>query len=315
VDYGYVLTRAWKITWKYKILWLFGILTGCGSSSSNGSSNINSSQDANEMPSEVIEMGDKALRFLSQPAVIIGFILIVLLIIIIATFFTTIGRVGLISGTHKAETGVEKLGFGELFKDGTSRFWRFFGLNFLVSLPFMIVIFGLLGAGIFFALSAENAEIFLAGFIPTICIIFCCLLLFSLVVRMILQQAQNAMIIEDLGISASLIQGWEVFKKGLGHILLIAIILFTIGIMVGVAITLPVLAVVIPALFTFIMDGAKSAQPLIIGGLCLVAYFPVALIARGALNTYLQAVWTLTYLQLSEETPKIIKEDTIAEYA
>ncbi|MBT3322726.1 MAG: hypothetical protein HN392_10630 [Anaerolineae bacterium] len=317
MDYGYAITRAWKITWKYKILWIFGILAGCGSTGgSNNSSEY--SRSIEDMPPEIIEMGDKALIFFSQPVVIIGLIIFVLFFIMLITFFSTIGRVGLISGTYKAEMDAEKLSFGELLKDGKSRFWPFFGMNFLVSLPFIIVIFGLIGAGIFVAFSADNAtnaEEFLVGFIPVICVIFCCLFLFSLVIGMIMQQAQNAMIIEELGISASIMRGWEIFKNGLGHIILIAIILFIIGAIVGVSLALPVLVVVVPSIISFVLHEAKSFQPLIIAGLCLVAYLPIALIANGVLTTYAQAVWTLTYLQLSEETPKITKEDTIVEYA
>ncbi len=304
MDYAYSLSRAWTITWKFKVLWIFGILAGC-STNSNGSGNINYSysEDMGEISPAMIEMGNRALNFLVQPAVIVGVILFVLLIMIITVFFSTIGRVGLISGTYKAEMGAERLGFRELFSDGTSRFWQFFGMKFLVSLPFMIVILGLLGTGVLVAISADNstnAEVFLAGFVSTLCLIFCCLFLFSLFIGMIIQQAQNAMIIEELGISASLIRGWEIFKKGLGHIILIAFIILIIVVMVGIAIALPILAVVVPSMLSFVLGGADSAQPLIIAGLCLVAYLPIALIANGALSTYAQAVWTLTYLQLSE---------------
>ncbi len=304
MDYAYSLSRAWTITWKFKVLWIFGILAGCSSNSGSGSRNMNYSEDIGEIPPAMTEMGDRALDFLIQPAVIVGVILFMLLIIIVTVFFSTIGRVGLISGTYKAEMGAERLGFRELFSDGTSRFWRLFGMKFLVSLPFMIIIFGLLGAGVFVAVSADNstsAEAFLAGFIPTHCVIFCCLFLFSLFIGMIMQQAQNAMIIEDLGISASLMRGWEIFKKGLGHIILIAFIILVVMVVVGIAIALPILAVVVPSMLSFVLSGADSAQPLIIAGLCLVAYFPIALMANGALSTYVQAVWTLTYLQLSDK--------------
>ncbi|MBT3190671.1 MAG: hypothetical protein HN736_18200 [Anaerolineae bacterium] len=319
MDYGYALTRAWKITWKYKVLWIFGILAGCGSNGNNGgSSNANTSQDMDGMPPELIEFSDKALTFLAQPAVIIGLIVFILLLIILTAFLSTIGRVGLISGIYRAEVGAESLSFGELFKDGTSRFWRFFGMNFLVSLPFIIVIVGLVGAGIFVAISADNANIaeeFLVGFIPAICVIFCCLFLFALIFGMIVQQAQNAMIIEDRGISESLMRGWEVFKSNLGHLILIAIILFIISAVVGVIIALPILIVVVPGMIAFVLDGAQSMQPLIFMGLCIVAYLPISLVANGILTTYVQAVWTLFYLQITEQTPEIPKEDTIIEYA
>ena len=30
MEFGEILTKAWKIIWKFKILWVFGILSSCG---------------------------------------------------------------------------------------------------------------------------------------------------------------------------------------------------------------------------------------------------------------------------------------------
>jgi hypothetical protein len=319
MDYGYVLTRAWQIIWKHKVLWVFGILAGCSAKGNNGgSSNSNFSQDAGEMPPKVIEYGDKVLAFLEEPFVIFGLVALLLLIIALTIFLSTIGRIGLISGTYKAEAGIGKLRFGELFKDGTSRFWRFFGMSLLVSLPFIIVVFGLIGMGIFAALSTgdtASASDFLAGFITVICVLFCCLFFFALLIGVIVQQAQNAMVLEKHGISTSLMRGWDVFKNNLGHLFLIAVILFIFSAVIGVLIAIPFLIVIIPAMISFVLDGAESMRPLLLMGLCIVVYFPVALTANGMLTAYTQAVWTLSYLQLTEQTPEIPKEDKIIEYA
>ena len=305
MDYGYALTRAWKITWKYKVLWIFGILAGCsanGNNASSGGNNSSISESYNNMPPEVVQAVERGLVFIQRPEVIVGLIFVVLLIIVISVFFNTIGRIGLISGTYKAESGAERLTFGALFKDSTSRFWRFFGMNFLVSQPFIIVMVGLVGGGAFMAINAgstANTEEFLAGFVPIFCVLFCCLFIFSIFIGMILQQAANAMILEDLGISASLIRGWKVFKENLGHLILIGIILFIIGAVASFAITLPFLLILIPTMVAFVLGEAQSVQPLITMGFCLAGYLPIAIVANGILTTYLQAVWTLFYLQIT----------------
>ncbi len=319
MDYGYAFTRAWKIIWKHKILWIFGILAGCSTNGNNeGSSNTNFSKDLSEMPPEMIEFGDKILAFLAEPFVLFGLIALFLLVIALTLFLSTVGKIALISGTYRAEAGAEKLGFGELFKAGTSRFWRFFGMNLLVSLPFIIVVFGLVGMGIFAALStgdAASASDFLASFIPVICVLFCCIFIFALVIGVIVQQAQNAMVLEERGISASLLRGWDVFKNNLGHFFLIAVILFIFSAIAGVLISIPFLIVIIPAMVSFALDDTQAMQPLLLMGLCIAAYIPVALLANGGLTAYTQAVWTLSYLQLTDQTPEIPKEDKIIEYA
>jgi len=36
MDFGEILSKAWKTIWKHKILWLFGLLAGCSAASSGG---------------------------------------------------------------------------------------------------------------------------------------------------------------------------------------------------------------------------------------------------------------------------------------
>jgi hypothetical protein len=36
MDYGWVLKRAWEITWKFKGLWVLGILASCSSGGGGG---------------------------------------------------------------------------------------------------------------------------------------------------------------------------------------------------------------------------------------------------------------------------------------
>src|SRR4030042_1080728 len=141
MDFGYVLKRAWEIIWKFKVLWKFGILASCGQAGSSGGSNSGYrflSQEGNVAPQ--IE------RFFNQldPAIIALLIALgiffVLALIVIAIILGTIGRVGLIRGTVKAEQGVERLTFGELWRDGLSYFWRVFGLNLLVGVVIFVAI-------------------------------------------------------------------------------------------------------------------------------------------------------------------------------
>ena len=37
MNYGEVLSSAWKTIWKHKVLWIFGILAGLGAGSGGGS--------------------------------------------------------------------------------------------------------------------------------------------------------------------------------------------------------------------------------------------------------------------------------------
>jgi hypothetical protein len=43
MDYGWVLKRAWEITWKFKGLWLLGILASCSAGGGGGGNGAGSS--------------------------------------------------------------------------------------------------------------------------------------------------------------------------------------------------------------------------------------------------------------------------------
>ena len=131
MDYGGVLSRAWQIVWKHKVLWIFGILAGCGASGNTG--RFSSSYRANDVPAGV---EDFFLQFERIPdwqiaALIGGLILVVLVLVVLAIFLTTVGKIGVIQGTQKADQGASSMRFGELFSGSLPFFWRVSLLNLL----------------------------------------------------------------------------------------------------------------------------------------------------------------------------------------
>jgi hypothetical protein len=114
-------------------------------------------------------------------------------------------------------------------------------------------------------------------------------------------------VIENEGVISGLRRGWSVLIKNLGPILIIWLITVFIGVAAGILIDLPILLIVVPAVIAFgaglFAGGGNnlSFAPLIIAGLCAVAYIPVSLVAFGILTTYIESVWTLTYLRLTKE--------------
>jgi hypothetical protein len=332
VDMGEILTKAWKITWKFKVLWIFGILAGCGSNNGGNFNNnfSNGGGSGSGRDGEVPEFfrqfenmqPEQAIRSFmneySQYLAIIA-VVVVLLCILSLVFYALgiIGKIGLVKGTAKGDAGAEKLTFGELWTESLPYFWRMVGLSLLIGLPFFIILVILLivfFAGIFSFAAVENPNsgsvagllAALGIFVPAIC----CLSIASIVVRMIVEQAQNAIIMEDKGVLAGLSRGWDVFKRNILTIVLLAIILSVLGGIVGFVVAIPIVLAVIPAVagaaLMAVPDPAVTSAawvPLIIAGLCCLAYFPVLLVFSGIQQTYIQAAWTLTYLRLTAPTP------------
>jgi hypothetical protein len=320
VDFGEVLGRAWKITWKFKVLWIFGILAGCGTGSGSNFNSSSSSYQTNGNTNPNLPPGfaggiNQFVRSLTNPtvsALIVGFICLICLIFLVSIFLSQIGRIGLIKGTAEADEGAEKISFRALWKSSLQYFWRFFWLSILVGLPFFIIIL-ILAVGFLLAfvpaIQGANSGAAVAGMLgilSLVCLVGCVFFLFAIVVGFVVRQAENAIVLENQTILGSLQRGWEVFKKNIGPILIIWLITVGISLAGRLVISLPILVILIPVFLAFFSTGSSgtiSYVPLIIAGLIFLGYLPIAIVAGGILMTYVESVWTLTFLRLTKPQP------------
>jgi hypothetical protein len=248
------------------------------------------------------------------PFIVVGCIL-VLLIWAVTIFLSTIGKVGLIRGTYQAEGGTERLIFGQLFSESTPFFWRVFGLSLIIAIPILVVFAALIAGFAAFAISAGNgndaARVGVFGLLPLLIGCVCILVPVMFVVGMIIRQAENAIVLENMPVLPAISRGWEIFRANLGPIILMAIILAVVGIVAGLIIAIPILAVVVPAAITFAVNRAENWTPMIFAGVCLCLYIPVAWLLNGILTAYTESAWTLTYMRLtaspSENPPAVLE--------
>ena len=310
-NFGEVLTRAWQITWKYKVLWIFGILAGCtngggGGSGGGGNSGYSTGPYDQNLPPELKRFIHQMEHFVNWVEdnlwifIVIG--LVILFLVVISIFLGTIGRIGLIKGSYQAEMGAESLAFGELFSASMPYFWRVFGLSFLIGLAFLllfvpIVLVGVLSAGVGFLC-----------LLPLICL----LIPVGIAVGIIIEQANRAIVLEDLSMFDGLKRGWEISKSNIGPLIVMALILFGITLVLGIIIALPIFIVVIPTIFAFAMGEGRSFTPLYLAVTCICLYAPISWVLNGILTTFTQSAWTLTYLRLTQK-PEALEATVFAE--
>jgi hypothetical protein len=295
MNFAEVLDRAWQITWKHKVLWIFGILAGCARGRAGGGFGSGSGWRQSQPFSPNTPLGVQ--QFLAGTVQWIGghlwvvalFVLLALVLVALAMFLGTIGRISLIRGTFEADAGAERLAFRALFRESLPFFWRVFGLTFLIGLAFFIVIMPLVLFGV------VTAGIGFLCILPLLCL----LAVLAWVVGIVVHQASAAMVIENLGLADGVRRGWAVVKDNVGAVLVIWLISGVIGLVVGFLIALPVLLIVIPAAIGFAATGQQLPLAfLIVGAACLTVYLPVLLVAGGILTTYIESLWTLTFLRL-----------------
>jgi hypothetical protein len=292
-NFGEILTRSWQIIWKHKILWVFGVLASCsrGGGGGSGGGGGGGGGGGNGFDPGDVPQFSAFEQWLNENwwIFVIAVLAIVLVFALVAIFLGTIGRIGLIKGTYQAEQGAESLVLGELFSGSMPYFWRVFGLSFLIGLAFLIILLP------FFAFGVLSAGVGFLCLLPLICI----LVPISWVVTIIIEQANTAIVLDDLTLMDGLRRGWEVVRGNLGPTLIMGLILFVISAVVGVVVALPIFLIVFPAMLGYFAGGGESTTPLIVMTVCFCLYLPVAVVLQGVMVAYTGSAWTLTYLRLT----------------
>jgi hypothetical protein len=337
INLGEILTKAWQITWKFKVLWIFGILASCAGNS-RGSFNFNTgnswwnSGNGNTNPGRTFpgsgqfsewlrqfqgQRPEQALRaFWAQyMGIIITVILALCVLWILFYFLGVIGKTGLIKGAATADSGAESLPFGELWSESRPYFWRMFGLSILVGLPLfllLVIALAVMGFGVFSAIQGGGTDNGILAMMSGTILIFLCLMcvisILSLIINLIIKQSENAIVLEDVGVLPSLGRGWEVFSQNWLSVVVVGLIQWVIGIVVGIIIALPLLMVLVPVAIG--MGAAVATQNWTLIAVmfcgCLAIWVPVSKLLAGIELTYFQSMWTLTYRRLTTPVAPVV---------
>jgi hypothetical protein len=306
MDYSEVIGRAWKIIWKNKVLWLFGILASCATRTGGGGTGSGSRFTGNAPfnPGQGLPQVFQGLQrtFESIPfwVYILAAILFLLLFVLIL-FLSTVGRIGVIRGTIEGDEGAERLSFGPLFQRSLPYFWRIFLLNLLLMVLGLIVFFILLIPTI--GLAVLTLGIGLICLLP----LFCVLGILFWVVGIVLEQATVAIVAENLGVIQGLERGWGVVRAYPGQVLVIALLILIVGGIIGFIIGLPFLIVIAPLAFGYIMNTQASMNIGVTVALAFVCiYLPIVIVLRGMIESYIEALWTLTFRRLTGVKPGVM---------
>ncbi|MCK6569335.1 MAG: hypothetical protein DCC59_12795 [Chloroflexi bacterium] len=293
IDLGKTLTRAWQIVWNHKVLWIFGVFAGFANSNGSGGNGSSSEDAPGKYPGGAERFVEQARQFWEQYMLIIIATCVALALLSFAFYaLGMMGRIGILKGVYKIESGASSPIFAELWSESMPYFWRFFGMNFLVGLAFLLIFIPFVVAGLL------TNGIGFACLIPFICL----LIPAAWAVSIILEQAQAAIVAEDLPMMDGFRRGWEIVKTVIGGMIVLSLVLGIGGGIIGFIIALPVIAAVLPAVFgmTGYRFGDAIPPAAYISIACCALYAPVLIFLNGVLTAYMKTSWAPSYLQLTQ---------------
>jgi membrane-anchored glycerophosphoryl diester phosphodiesterase (GDPDase) len=297
MDYGWVLKRAWEITWKFKGLWVLGILASCSSGGGGGGGGGGSSgartQIGPDSDPRFLEIQRWIESIPPETWIVIAIVVAAVILVLGLVFLVlgVIGQGGLIAGFNQVEdSGTVTL--AEAFRLGTANFWRLLGVRIVFWLAGVLLAIALVVAAILVAIGTLG--IGLLCLVPLLCV----LIPVGAIVGVYVTLTQVALVTEHLTVGDAFRRSWQVLKENLGPVIVIGLIVLFGSLIIGLLLALPLIAAVLPVALVLALGGDQATTTgLVMAGLCLVVYLPVMIVANGALQTYVSGVWTLAYRQ------------------
>lgn len=279
-DFSEVLTRAWQITWKHKILWAYGfLLTMFGFLF---------------IPLSIIPVfaPDISDRMIDEPwlalILVAGFFVFILALYPVSVIMNGALTVGVL----RAERGEDKLSFMELIRESFPFFWRILGLMLLYGVAMIIAML---------AFSALQVILTLVTFgLAAICMVPLSFLTYPVIFiwYACMEQSMTAIVADNMNIMDAAQQGWQIFRKNIGAVAIVGLVLYLgVSFISGFAM-LPMLApfLAIP----FALESIElNTNIFLVAVICAAVYGTLFLILQGGILAFMKAGWVLTYLHLT----------------
>lgn len=292
MDYGEVLSQAWRITWRNKVLWVLGLLAGCSASGrGSGGPQFSSSFRGYNFDGQG---APEIQRFLNSVppetwiAVAIGLVLLILSLSLLFLVLGVLGQAGLIAAFTQEDAG-QRVTLGGAFQLGSQYFWRLLGVRVVVWLA------GVALAIILISLTLVTLGIALICLVPLLCVLVpAAFLVDGYVILTMIAAVQ-----EDLGVFAAFGRAWEVIRENLGPVIVMALILILGGGIVSLVIAAPFVAVLVPGVVGLIVgEGWSVVTGLVTSGVLLLIAIPLLVLFSAVLTTFTTGAWTITYRRL-----------------
>jgi hypothetical protein len=245
--YGNLFKRAWNKIWEHKFLILLGVLVVLGSAGRGGNAGLATSW--REGTARSFELEGPLAQFEGIGLPTVGPIVLVLLVGIfipvgiVLWALATIAQGSLIAGVGAIDAG-QPSSFGSALRAGWEKGWTLVGIGILPALPSLfIAALAAVGFAGYAGLTRQNAGPTLLS--PNIALVavlvglVSLLGLLALVLSLLRTFANQACMLEGLGVLAAYRRGTAVLLENLGSALILFVLQIVTGVGLGLVLLLP----------------------------------------------------------------------------
>src|SRR5215210_4308571 len=281
MNYGELLSEAFRLTWRNRFLWFFGFFVAGAGGSFNFPTDFGS-----QMGQNPIGGAGGPLRWISENLVLF-LTAVIAVVVVLALVFLVLSMIshGALADSVAALHRGESRRFGSAFRAGTANFWRVLGLKVL----FLLMALGL-------------ALIIFLPVVLGVIFVFVALIVVFLPFAILNQFALRELVVNRRRILESIGGGFGLFRRNIGRSLLVW--LLQLAVMLGLGIAALVLIVIFgaillgPAIALFATDHTTAGVVAgVVGG---ILFLVPLLVISGAVGAFNHAYWTLAYLRLVE---------------
>lgn len=321
MKYSQIFKRAFNVVRNEPALWIVGVIMAIfggagGGVNFNGGGNFNPGNSfdeelANQLPSELPPW------FNFETLLPIGLLILCLIIGwgLFAFAIRNVALAGLIYGSERASVG-QDVRWRELLRFGWSGYaLRLMGLNFLLALPALLffllalIVGGIIAFTVFEGFAAggppsfESVGVLFSAFGLFFCFIMIIALL-SWVLSLIGHYASRFIVLDGHSIMDGFGKGWQLLKNNVGHTFVIAILLivlsFVLGLIVSIIFIMLALFMVVPLIALMVSESITLVVGAILAVLAIIVITILASLLYGPFLAYIQTVWTLVWLELTQ---------------
>jgi hypothetical protein len=310
ISYKEIFKSAWQITTKNKILWFFGIFASFISLESafeillsqfnqqrqdsflSGIANLYHDQ-IGFIYSQIIYLNLLAQDYLSYI-----FFILVMVIAFLFIWLVFTSQIFIIKSAAKLYRD-KLLNMKNDLAGSNDNFWPVVGINILNKL-FLYAGYLLLSLPLIYGIFSRNYLVIPASHI----FFFFSFTVFAIVISFLTAYATNFIVLNNLSIIEAYSHAWKLFSKNVFISLEIAFLLFFLKI-ISLIIILSVIALVFVPIFFLLVLNVSNQN--ILGfvmslTLIMVAVIFITLIGNAIFTTFYLASWTITFIQLTENT-------------